>query len=79
MPSKEVIFFKVWANEKGTASIVSSYPPEVLNYLVQKITVTISDIRGAEILKEERSANFVPRLKSRQPITSRTWQRLLFS
>ena len=55
--------FKVWANEKGTASIVSSYPPEVLNYLVQKITVTISDIRGAEILKEERSANFCAPLK----------------
>jgi len=55
--------FKIWANESGTASVVSSYLPDVLNHLVQKVIVTISDIHGTEILKEERTANFCAPLK----------------
>ena len=50
--------FKVWANESGEASVVSSYQQEVLNNLVQKLSITITDIHGAEILTEERSASF---------------------
>ncbi len=50
--------FKVWANENGVARVVSSFLPEVLNSIVQKIEVTISDVNGVDILKEERTSNF---------------------
>ncbi len=55
--------FKIWADESGTASIVSSYLPDVLNHMVRKISVTISDIHGVEILKEDRLMNFCAPLK----------------
>jgi len=55
--------FKVWANESGVASVVSSYLPEVLNNLIQKIGITVTDIHGGEILKEERTSSFCDPLK----------------
>ncbi len=55
--------FKVWADEKGVANIVSSYSPEVLNELVQRIEVSISDSHGVDILQEERTADFCNPLK----------------
>ncbi len=55
--------FKIWAGETGVASVVSSYQPEVLNNLIQKIRIDITDTRGSEILKEERSSSFCNPLK----------------
>ena len=45
--------FKVWADETGVASVVSNYLPEVLNNLVQNVSLSISDVHGVEILKEQ--------------------------
>ena len=50
--------FKIWANESGVTSVVSTYLPEVLNNLIQKIGITVTDIHGLEILKEERTSSF---------------------
>ncbi|HWS00110.1 MAG TPA: DUF4838 domain-containing protein, partial [Prolixibacteraceae bacterium] len=55
--------FKVWADESGVANVVSSYQPEVLNYIVQKVNLAISGIQGTEILKEERTSAFCAPLK----------------
>jgi len=55
--------FKVWADETGVASIVSSYLPEVLNNIIQKVGIEVSDIHGVEILKEERPSSFCSPLK----------------
>ncbi len=55
--------FKVLADKTGVASIVSSYLPEVLNDIIQKVGIGISDIHGNEILKEERLSSFCSPLK----------------
>ncbi len=55
--------FKVWADESGVASVVSSYLPEVLNNIVQKITIEINNYSGLKILEEQRSTNFCTTLK----------------
>ncbi len=55
--------FKVWADEAGVASVASSYVPEVLNSLIQKLDIVITDMQGKEILKEERQSAFCSPLK----------------
>ncbi len=55
--------FKVWADETGVASVVSSYLPEVLKSIVQKATISITDNSGNVILEEERSIRFCAPLK----------------
>ncbi len=55
--------FKVWADESGAATVVSSYLPEVLNNIVQKLELAITDMHGIEILKEERTTSFCAPLK----------------
>jgi hypothetical protein len=55
--------FKVWASETGVATVMSAYVPEVINNLVEKLGITISDIHGKEILKEERLSSFCDPLK----------------
>jgi len=56
--------FKVWANEAGVASVVSAYPPEVLNNLVQAVTISVADVSGNEAVKELRKDNFCAPLKN---------------
>ncbi len=55
--------FKIRADKTGVASVVSSYLPEVLNNLIQKVGVEIRDIHGNEILKEELLSSFCSPLK----------------
>ena len=55
--------FKVWADETGVASIISSYLPDVLNNIIQKVGIEVRDIHGVEILKEERTSSFCSPLK----------------
>lgn len=55
--------FKIWADENGAASVVSSYLPEVLNNIVQNVNITVTDIHGIEILKEDRASAFCAPLK----------------
>ena len=55
--------FKVWADQNGVASVVSSYLPEVLADMVQAVTIAVNDTHGNEILKERRKADFCAPLK----------------
>lgn len=55
--------FKIWADEAGVACVASSYVPEVLNNLVQKLDIVITDAQGKEILKEGRQSAFCSPLR----------------
>ena len=61
-------FFKIWANDKGEASVVTSYSIDVINALVQKLEIEIIDNQGNILSKEELSSNFCSQLKIASPI-----------
>jgi len=56
--------FKVQADENGVASVVSAYPTEILNSLVQGVTISVADVSGIELVKEQRMENFCAMLKN---------------
>ncbi|MCE1199852.1 MAG: DUF4838 domain-containing protein [Marinilabiliales bacterium] len=50
--------FKIWADETGTAKVLSSYPDDILNSLVGKLILSVTDHSGKEMIREERTDHF---------------------
>ena len=55
--------FKVSADQSGVAKVASSYSAKVLDYLIQKLDIVLTDIHGSPILTESRTNNFCSELK----------------